>query len=196
MRRLTLAFVCTTLLLLGVVRCAAEREGRSQAALAVLEQNAHKASLAGRASRVRGDSARRALGASTGNVTRRSARLTAQGDSLRATLDRADSLAAVSDSVPVLRGALVNVAAEARRFVDSTTVLQAAIDTMTVTQAAALVAWDAERAANDTTIAAFRAALVAANRKAECRLIARIRCPSRTTVAVAAALTTALVIAR
>jgi hypothetical protein len=177
---------------LGGIRCSAYRQGGDDAKLAQDYANAHKATLAGLRSRAVADSVTNIVNLVTRRMTNRSTRLTAQGDSLRVTLDRADAVldttAGRGENTDLFR----QVTAEARRFIDSTTVLQHAIDTLTITQAAALVAWDAERAANDATIAAQRAVIRALERR-ECRVLG-VRCPSRRTVFLGGAAATLLLV--
>jgi hypothetical protein len=178
---------------LGGIRCSAYRQGGDDARLTQLEQNAHKASLAGRKARVQGDSARVALKGVTGRVTHLNARLTAQGDSLRSVLAQNEAIIADSfATVPDLRDALRNANALFRAYLDSTIVLQEAVSDLVEAQQVALWRWDAERAASDSTIAAQRAVIRALERR-ECRVLG-MRCPSRRTVFLGGAVATLLLV--
>jgi hypothetical protein len=178
---------------LGGIRCSAYRQGGDDARLTQLEQNAHKASLAGRKARVQGDSARVALKGVTRRVTHLNARLTAQGDSLRNVLAQNEAIIADSfATVPDLRGALRNANDLFRAYLDSTVVLQEAVSDLVEAQQVALWRWDAERAASDSTIAAQRAVIRALERR-ECRVLG-LKCPSRTTTFLGGAVATLLLV--
>jgi hypothetical protein len=196
-RHLTLAFACATLLLLGVVRCAAEREGRSQAALAVLEANAHKASLAGIRSRAVTDS----VIAVADNVTRE---MTNQVASNRKLAARLDATLAVNDSIlslppdsvaeGVARSQLARTTEVARLYRDSTELLLGSVERLLASQSVERSAWLAERESNANALQAKDAVIRALERR-ECRVLG-MRCPSRTTVATIAVIATAFVIVR
>jgi type IV secretory pathway VirJ component len=201
-RHLTLAFACATLLLVGMVRCAAEREGRSQAALAVLEANAHKASLAGIRSRAVTDKMIKASDAERARVNIVAANARKVTYSLRSALDSAeavlvempDSAVYVHPYVQRLHASLSTVTERARTLSDSTEVILTAIADLLSAQDAERQAWLAERESNANALQAKDAVIRALERR-ECRVLG-MRCPSRTTVATIAVIATAFVIAR
>ena len=181
---------------LGGVRCAAYRQGGDDARLTQLEANAYKASLAKVRARAVGDSALRIAKAEARTVTRRNARLTAQGDSLRAVLAQNEGIIADSfATVPDLRDALRESNALFRAYLDSTMVLQEAVSDLVEAQQVAEWAWMGERAASDSLVAAQRAVIDGLKAR-ECRVLG-LRCPSRRTAfASGVVLTLAAVIAK
>jgi len=195
-RHLTLAFACATLLLVGVVRCAAEREGVAEAKLAQDYANAHKATLAGIRSRAVADSVTNIVNLVTRRVTNQVAsnrKLAARLDATLAVNDSILSLPPDSVAEGVARSQLARTTEVARLYRDSTELLLGSVERLLASQSVERSAWLAERESNANALQAKDAVIRALERR-ECRVLG-MRCPSRTTVAVAA-FATALVIAR
>jgi hypothetical protein len=167
---------------LGGIRCSAYRQGGDDARLAVLEQNAHKASLAGIRSRAVTDSVTKVADSVTREVTNRIASNRKVEARLLETLAANDSLLRLppdSTDVLLLRLQLARTTEVARLFRDSTEVLLSTVLFSISAHDAERSAWLAEREAATAHIAA-QAAVIAALKDRECRVLWRIPCPSRT----------------
>jgi hypothetical protein len=170
---------------LGGIRCSAYRQGGDDARLAVLEQNAHKASLAGIRSRAVTDSVIRKVDSVTREVTNRIASNRKVEARLLETLAANDSLLADSSRSAIegrateLFVALQRTTEVARLFRDSTEVLLTGVAILVSAHEAERSAWLAERESN-TNLLAAKNNLIAALEARECRVLWRIPCPSRT----------------
>ena len=180
-----LILVCAVVVLLGVTRCNAVRDGRRAERVAHLEENAYKASLAGIAARRSTDSLARENVVAAQRLARQvanSRKIAGRLDSLLAQNDAilADTSRTTDDSRETeLFVALQRTNEVARLFRDSTDVLLTGVEVLLSAHEAERQAWLAERAANAAESIA-KDALIAALRESEqaCRILF-LPCPSR-----------------
>ena len=178
-----LILVCAVVVLLGVTRCNAVREGARAERVAHLEENAYKSSLAGIAARRSTDSLARENVVAAQRLARQAAnsrKIAGRLDSLLAQNDAilADTSRTTDDSREAeLFVALQRTNEVARLFRDSTDVLLTGVEVLLSAHEAERQAWLAERAANAAESIA-KDALIAALKARECRVLF-LPCPTR-----------------